>query len=173
MNLYVRLLLTWVAACFKSSISAGEEIEMKLRVWPQDLDVNGHMNSGRYLNITDLAIIEYLTRCGFLPIAVRKRWRLIRAGTLIAFKRELKPFREYTLRFSMRCWDRNWIYMRFTFEHRGKLMASGYIKGTTLGKSGVNARETFGLMGLPPESPPFPESVQAWMEADRKIIRGA
>lgn len=173
MNLYIRLLLTWAAARRKPRIVAGEEIAMKLRVWPHDLDLNGHMNSGRYLNITDLAVIEYLARCGFLPIAIRKRWQLIRAGTLISFKRELKPFRIYTLRFAMACWDRNWIYMRFTFEHRGKLMAAGYVKGTTLGRTGVNARETFSMMGLSPESPPFPPSVQSWIEADRKTVRDA
>lgn len=173
MNLYVRLLLTWVAARLKPPITAGEQIEMRLRVWPQDVDLNGHMNSGRYLNVTDLAVIEYLTRCGFLPIALRNRWRLIRAGTLISFKRELKPFRVYTLRFAMTCWDRNWIYMRFAFEYRGKLVAAGYVKGTTVGRTGINSRETFTLMGLSPESPPFPPSVRAWIEADRKSVREA
>lgn len=173
MNLYLRVLLTWLAARLKPRIIAGEEIRMTLRVWPQDLDLNGHMNSGRYLNITDLAVIEYLTRCGFLPVALRNRWRLIRTGTLISFKRELKPFRLYTLRFSMTCWDRNWVYMRFVFEYRGKVMAAGYVKGTTLGPAGINSRETFGVMGLSSESPPFPPSVQAWVDADRKIAREA
>lgn len=173
MNLYFRLFLTWLFARFKPRIAAGDEIEMKLRVWPSDLDVNGHMNSGRYLNVTDLAVVEYFTRSGFLPLAVKNRWRLIRAGTMISFKRELKPFRVYTLRFGMRCWDRNWVYMRFVFEHRGKVMATGYFKGTTLGRNGVNARETFGVMGLRGQSPDFPPSVQAWIEADRRIVREA
>ncbi len=172
-NLYVRLFLTWLLARFKPSIAAGEEIEMKLRVWPNDLDVNGHMNSGRYMNITDLAVIEYFTRSGFLPAAIRNRWRLIRSGTLISFKRELEPFKVYTLRFSIACWDRNWIYMRFVFERCGKVMAAGYVKGTTVGRAGVNAHETFAAMGLAPESPEFPASVRAWIEADRKIAREA
>ncbi len=173
MNLYIRLFLTWMIARFKPRIAAGDEIEMKLRVWPNDLDVNGHMNSGRYLNITDLAVVEYFARSGFLSVAVRRRWRLIRCGTLISFKREIEPFRVYTLRFSIACWDRNWVYMRFTFERLGKVMAVGYVKGTTVGRTGVNARETFGVMGLAPRSPEFPPSVRAWMEADRKIAREA
>ena len=108
-----------------------------------------------------------------VAIAVRNRWRLIRTGTLISFTRELKPFRTYTLRLSMTCWDRNWIYMRFVFEHRGKLMAAGYVKGSTLGSAGINSRETFGVLGLAPESPPFPPSLQAWIDADRKVVREA
>lgn len=173
MNLYIRLFLTWLIARCKPRIAAGDEIEMKLRVWPNDLDVNGHMNSGRYLNITDLAVVEYFTRSGFLPVALRHRWRLIRSGTLISFKRELEPFKVYTLRFSIACWDRNWVYMRFAFERRGKVMAVGYVKGTTVGSAGVNARETFGVMGLGLSSPEFPPAVRAWIEADRKIAREA
>lgn len=171
MNLYVRLIVTWLLARLKPRIAAGDEIEMKLRVWPNDLDVNGHMNSGRYLNITDLAVIEYFTRSGFLPLAVRNGWRLIRAGTMISFKRELKPFKVYTLRFRIRCWDKNWVYMRFAFEHGGRVMATGYFKGTTLGRNGINARETFGVMGLSGKSPAFPPSVEAWIDADRRIMR--
>jgi hypothetical protein len=75
MNLYLRLLWTWIAARFKPAIRMGDTIEMSLRVWPGDLDINGHMNNGRYMTITDLAVIEYFTRAGFLPIALRRGWR--------------------------------------------------------------------------------------------------
>jgi acyl-ACP thioesterase len=56
MNLYLRLLWTLLRAPFKPRIVLGDTIELKLRVWPNDLDVNGHMNNGRYMTITDLAI---------------------------------------------------------------------------------------------------------------------
>jgi len=75
MNLYLRLLWTLFRARFKPRIVLGDTIELNLRVWPNDLDVNGHMNNGRYMTITDLAIVEYFSRSGFLRVMLEKGWR--------------------------------------------------------------------------------------------------
>ncbi|HEY3653870.1 MAG TPA: thioesterase family protein [Steroidobacteraceae bacterium] len=82
-----------------------DTIEMRLQVWPNDIDVIGHMNNGRYMTIIDLALIEYFTRSGILKVLVRKGWRPMLGGSMISFRRGLKPFRRYTLRFALRCWD--------------------------------------------------------------------
>lgn len=170
MNLYLRLLWTWLRARAKPAIAMGDTIEMRLRVWPSDLDVNGHMNNGRYMSITDLALIEYFTRAGFLPIALRKGWRPMLGGSMISFRRGLKPFKVYTLRFSMQCWDERWNYFSFEFEHAGRTMANGITKGAVVGREGiVSSSETHGLPGMNPVSPAFPAPVTAWIEADRLI----
>ncbi len=170
MNLYLRLLWTWLRARAKPAITMGETIELQLRVWPSDLDVNGHMNNGRYMTITDLALIEYFTRAGFLPVALRNGWRPMLGGSMISFRRGLKPFRVYTLRFSMQCWDERWNYFSFEFEHAGQKMASGISKGAVVGRNGiVSSIETRGAMGMDTTSPAFPLTVTAWIEADRLI----
>ena len=104
MNLYLRLLWIWLHARLKPPIRVGATIEMRLRVWPNDIDVIGHMNNGRYMTIIDLALIEYFTRTGFLKVIVRKGWRPMLGGSMISFRRGLKPFRRYTLRFAVSCW---------------------------------------------------------------------
>jgi len=48
-NLYLRLLLTIFKALWAPRIKPGDSIELRLRVLPNDLDLNGHMNNGRYL----------------------------------------------------------------------------------------------------------------------------
>lgn len=170
MNLYLRLLWTWLRARAKPAITMGDTIELQLRVWPSDVDVNGHMNNGRYMTITDLALIEYFTRAGFLPIALRKGWRPMLGGSMISFRRGLKPFRIYTLRFSMQCWDERWNYFSFEFEHAGQTMASGITKGAVVGRKGiVSSTETCRALGMDPVSPAFPAPVAAWIEADRLI----
>ncbi len=173
MNLYLRLLWTWLRArFFKPAIQMGDTIELQLRVWPTDLDVNGHMNNGRYMTITDLALIEYFTRSGFLPVALRKGWRPMLGGSLISFRRGLKPFKAYTLRFAVLCWDERWNYFRFEFQHRGQTMAVGYSKGAVVGRQGiVSSLETRAALGQDPTSPDIPAPVAAWIEADR-LVRG-
>ena len=174
MNLYLRLIWTWLRARFsKPPIRMGDTIEMRLRVWPNDLDVNGHMNNGRYMTITDLALIEYFTRSGFLPLALKKGWRPMLGGSLISFRRGLKPFTAYTLRFTVLCWDERWNYFRFEFMHRGQSMALGYSKGAVVGRHGiVSSHEAHTALGHNPASPAFPAPVAAWIEADR-LVRGA
>jgi len=171
MNLYLRLIWTWLGARFKPRISPGDEIEMRFRVWPNDLDVNGHMNNGRYMTITDLGVVEYFSRTGFLPRALKRGWRPVYGGSVISFRRGLRPFTTYTLRFAMVCWDERWSYLRFAFEHKGRTMAVGYAKGAVVGRDGiVGSRESFGIIGYDGRSPEFPASVQAWIAADQLIL---
>jgi acyl-CoA thioesterase FadM len=170
MNLYVRLLWTLFRARFKPRIALGDTIELQLRVWPNDLDVNGHMNNGRYMTITDLAIIEYFSRSGFLRVMLEKGWRPMLGGSMISFRRGLDSFKAYTLRFSMLCWDERWSYMRFEFVHAGQTMAVGHAKGAIVGRKGiVSSDERFSALGVSQTSPAFPASLQAWIEAERLI----
>jgi acyl-CoA thioesterase FadM len=170
MNLYLRLLWTLFRARFKPRITVGETIELRLRVWPNDLDVNGHMNNGRYMTVTDLAIAEYFARSGFLRVMFEKGWRPMIGGSMISFRRGLQSFKAYTLRFSMLCWDERWSYMRFEFLHAGQTMAVGHAKGALVGRRGmISSGECLGALGVSQASPAFPDSVRAWVEAERLI----
>lgn len=171
MNLYFRLVWTWLRArFFKTRIAVGDPIELSLRVWPTDLDVNGHMNNGRYMTITDLAFVEYFTRTGLLAAALRKGWRPMLGGSLISYRRGLKPFTRYTLRFSMVCWDRRWNYLQFRFLHDGKTMALGHAKGALVGRAGVvPIEQSRAALGLAAASPAFPPAVSAWILAERLL----
>jgi acyl-CoA thioesterase FadM len=170
MNLYFRLLWTWIRAGFRPRVQIGDTIELSLTVLPNDLDVNGHMNNGRYMTILDLALVEYMTRAGFMAPALKRGWRPMLGGSLISFRRGLKPFRRYQLRFGVVCWDERWTYMRFEFIHGGETMAVGHAKGGIVGREGiVDSREMCTVLGVDPASPGFPASVRAWLEADRLI----
>jgi len=168
MSLYFRLFWIWLRARSKAPIQMGDMIELTLRVWPSDLDINGHMNNGRYMTITDLALIEYFSRAGFFKIALRKGWRPMLGGSIISYRRSLKPFAVYRLRFTMNCWDARWSYMTFEFQKDGKTMAQGHSKGAIVGSKGiVSSTDTFGAMGLDPVSPVFPLSISSWIETER------
>jgi acyl-CoA thioesterase FadM len=169
-NLYLRLLWTWLRALFKPPIHFGDTIELRLRVWPNDLDVNGHMNNGRYMTVTDLAVIEYFARAGVLKVLLAKGWRPVLGGAMISFRRSLKPWTAYTLRFQTLCWDERWNYMRFEFVQAGQTMAIGHAKGAIIGKQGFIGRsDRFGAIGVRAESPSFPKSVSAWIAAEDMI----
>ena len=48
MNLYSRLFWTLLRSLRLPAIQFGDSLERSLRVLPNDIDINGHMNNGRY-----------------------------------------------------------------------------------------------------------------------------
>jgi hypothetical protein len=99
---------------------------------------------------------------------LRKGWRPMLGGTLISYRRGLKPFTSYTLRYSMVCWDARWNYLQFRFMHAGKTMALGQAKGALVGREGwVRTQESRSALGWDDASPAFPASVSAWIQAER------
>ena len=136
MNLYLRFLWTWLCARAKPAILLGDTIEFNCAcsraTW-----INGRMNNGRYITITDLALVEYLTCVSFLPVALRNGWRPMLGGSIISFRRDLKPFVGYTLTFSMQFLDKRWTYFCLEFEHTGQKKVRGLTQGEVVGSHGI------------------------------------
>jgi hypothetical protein len=51
MNLILRMIKVLVAALFGQPLGILDSSVLTFRVWPNDLDINLHMNNGRYLTI--------------------------------------------------------------------------------------------------------------------------
>jgi acyl-CoA thioesterase FadM len=175
MNLYLRLIWTLVRAWRAPCIEPGCWIERRLRVWPSDLDVNGHMNNGRYLTIVDLMLVEYFVRTGFARALLEAGWRPMSGGAFISYRKALQPFQRYRLRFTQAGADAVWNYMRFEFlRDDGEVCAAGYMKGAAVGKQGrvLNA-VAYARMGREFARAPLPEPVQHWLAAERSAVSDA
>jgi acyl-CoA thioesterase FadM len=170
MNLYFRLLLTILKALRAPRIAIGEQVELELRVLPTDLDLNGHMNNGRYLTLVDLALATLFIRSGFARLCIAKGWRPMGGGSIVYFRRGLTVFQRFTLRFTLAAWDEFWNYCRFEFIRDGQLCASGFMKGAAAGREGlVRNADIYSALGYEHASPAFPDDLQAWIAADRLL----
>jgi acyl-CoA thioesterase FadM len=173
-SLYLRLLLTFWRAWRQPRIAIGDTIERTLRVLPNDLDVNGHMNNGRYLTIVDLLLVEYFVRTGFARVMWRRRWRPVAGGVLISYRRSLEPLQTYTVRFALEAADAHWNYMRFAFVRDGRVHAAGYVKGTAVGARGlVPNAESYAALDAAPPTPSLPDAVAHWLAAERAVMAQA
>jgi acyl-CoA thioesterase FadM len=172
MNLYLRLIWAIFRSLRLPRIGPGATIERRIRVWPGDIDINGHMNNGRYLTVVDLMLIEYFVRSGFARVLVREGWRPMSGGAVITYRKALKPGQRYRLRFTLAGADAVWNYMRFEFlREDGALCAAGYMKGAAVGKAGlVPNAESYARMGHAFELLPLPEAVQHWLAAEAAVI---
>ena len=151
-------------------IAFGDTVELSLRVLPNDLDANGHMNNARYLAVVDLGLVTLFICSGFLRLCLRRGWRPMGGGQLIHYRRGLNVFQRYTLRLAPVGWDEFWNYVRFDFVRDGELCATGIMKGAAVGPGGlVPTAEVYPALGHHEPSPTLPPDVQAWIAADRML----
>ncbi|MBC7955569.1 MAG: thioesterase family protein [Cytophagales bacterium] len=138
---------------------------------PNDLDINGHMNNGRYLTLIDLMLVEYFVRTGFARVMMSNGWRPMSGGAIISYRRGLNPLQTYQLRFRLDASDDSWNYMRFEFVREGRVHAAGYMKGAAVARGGlVPNAESYAAMNLTPLSKPLPPAVAHWLAAEQGVM---
>ena len=171
MNLYLRLLLALWRGWRLPAIRPGDTIERAFRVLPNDLDINGHMNNGRYLTMLDQLLIEYFIRMGFMPHVLRQGWKPMAGGSFITYRRGLSPFQRYRVRFAFEGSDTHWNFMRFEFlDAQDRLCATGYVKGAVVGKQGLVKNEESCALMQQPFQPFTPAAVAHWLAGERALM---
>jgi len=142
-----------------------------MHVWPNDIDLNLHLNNARYLSQMDYARTHLLARTGILTHIVRKRWQPLVGAVWITYRRSLPLFAAFTLASRLVCWDERWFYIEQTFTGTEGLAAIGWVKGALLDKSGIVAPQKV-IESIAPGavSPPMPESIATWNELTREKL---
>ncbi len=126
MNLYFRLFIGLLCAAFRRPISVADSARNAFRVLPSDIDLFGHMNNGRYLQIMDVARCCWMLRSGVIGVMAKNRWSAVLGGGTIRFRRALKPLESYRVTTRLICWDRRWFYLEHGFiDRRGNCVAVG------------------------------------------------
>ncbi len=172
MNLYLRLIWTLLRAWWLPKLSVTDPIERQFRVLPNDIDINFHMNNGRYLTIADLMIVEYFARTGFLGILLRNKWKPVIGGSIITYRRQLKLGQLYRLSYRWTGGDAHWNYLHFRFSTLdGTLCASGYSKGAAVSRKGLVTNDaSFQALGLSKPEMILPDAVLEWRKSEAKLI---
>jgi len=176
MNLYFRLFWTYLRAMLKPGIDPGDMVEMDMRVWPNDLDVNRHMNNGRFMTVLDLGIIESLVRSRFFKVVRSLGGFPMEGGTLITYRKQLSPFQKYKLRMWYLGCDRFWHVFSFVFMTAdGKVAARGLLKGGAVkrGTGLIPSDQIWGqyetLFGEKVTPPPLPEVARRWLQLEADV----
>lgn len=163
MNLYLRFIYTVFISWWQGRATLDQTLRLHFRTWPHDLDLNFHMNNGRYLTLMDLGRMQLLARLGLLGGVLKRGWMPVIGEAHMRWRRPLAPFQAFELRTRLVSWDQKWFYIEQSFYSRGELMAVGHVRGLILGKKGhVPATELLALAGIRDAQPgPVPDSFQA------------
>ncbi|WP_313652263.1 thioesterase family protein [Pseudomonas soli] len=172
MNLYIRLLLAILRGFFKPPMALTETLQRTLRVWPNDIDINKHMNNGRYMTIVDLFMLELCLRAKILIPAFKLGWKPMLGGNLVVYKKQLSMFEQYTAEFSICCLVESWTYFQYTFFNRaGEVVVTGYSKGAWVGRKGLVANAVIAeKLKVEPTTAPMPEAIRKWLEAEAHVL---
>jgi len=167
MNLWLRFAAVLITAFFRRSLNPLDESLLTFRVWPTDLDVNGHMNNGRYLTIMDLGRADLMVRTGLGRMALTRGWAPLVGSATIRFRRSLHPFQRYQLKSRILCWDEKWFFIDQRFERQGEPIASGVVKGLLRGRTGnVPTAEVLDSLKIAIPSPEMPSAVRTWVQSE-------
>ena len=130
MNLMFRVLYGIIRALFRERTEVGNcTSALSLRVLPNNIDINFHMNNGHYLTICDLNRIDWFARSGLLK-AMFKRSRIpVIAEHTMTYKKPLNIFERYTVKLEVIRRDEKYFYMKHTFEKGDRVVAEGTSKG--------------------------------------------
>lgn len=178
MNLYWRVLIVLFRALFGPRITdMTVPFRIRLRVYPNDLDSNLHMNNGRYLTIMDLGRLNLILRTGLWRVVMERKYAPVLGSVQMRFRLPLIPFQLFDLETRVLCWDDKWIYIEQRFLHvkgdkAGAVAAIGLVKGSFYDparKTTVPNAEILETLNHATTSPAFPGYLQDWIRAEDSL----
>jgi acyl-CoA thioesterase FadM len=141
--------------------------ELKMRVWPSDIDIYPEMNNGRHLTLMDLGRLDLAGRTGLMRVAHRKDWGFVVAGSSIRYRHKLPPWHRFTLCTKIIGYDEKWFYFLQETKQNGKICSSALIRAALKKTDGlVPVKEVLKAMNEKTWKPTLPDWVCAWKDAD-------
>jgi len=138
-NLIFRMLYVFLLSLFRERLSVDNSTSiLKLRVLPSDLDINFHMNNGRYMTICDLNRVDLFIRTGLMKAMFKRKWIPVIAEHTMTYKKPLGMFEQYEVKLEVTRWDEKYFYMTHVFSTGDRIIAEGTSKGCVYSrKTGV------------------------------------
>ena len=145
--------------------------EVTARVLPWDLDINLHLNNGRYLNYMDYARIRLLGRLGLINNFFSRKYTGLVGSIDVTYRRSLDFNVRFTITSRIVAWDDKWFYMEQIFRGPQGLATHALVKQLFRGPEGNLAPQTIVdrlQPGLP--SPPLSGRLREWNAAIRESL---
>jgi acyl-CoA thioesterase FadM len=160
-NLIFRMYLTIFLANRASKIRVLDISRVFMRVMPTDLDIQMHMNNGRYLSIMDLGRINMMVRIGFWAIARHNGWFPLVGSVKVDYRRSLTLFQRFEMTSQIVGWDDRWIFVEQHLLSGDKLCARAIFKTMIRSKGGlVTPTEVMAATGLKLTSPELTDEMK-------------
>lgn len=139
-------------------------------IWPWDLDPWNELNNGRTLTIFDLGRIPLAVRTGLGRVLRQQGWGLTVAGNTTRYRRRVQGFQRVEMRSRCVGWDDRFFYLEQAMYRNGDCANHMLIRSAVIdirARKMVPTAEVAAAIPGQPESPPLPDWITAWAEADK------
>ncbi|WP_274427207.1 thioesterase family protein [Chelativorans sp. YIM 93263] len=115
--MYTWLRLMRVAATYRrrGRFTADSESRLAFRCLPTDIDMNLHLNNARYMMLADMGRIDIFLRSGLVTESRKRRWGPLLGGLQVAYVREIRLWKRFTLVSTVETWHERQIVGRHRF----------------------------------------------------------
>lgn len=135
-------------------------------VWPNDLDLNMHMNNGRYFSVADIGRMDWWVRTLMWKNAMARGWRPMAGDANARFSKALLVFERYELHSRLIGWNGKWMFHEHRFMQGNNVTAVVVVRYLWHGEGKKQTpADVLALIGFTDASPPLPEWVVAWSDA--------
>ena len=175
MNLYFRVIYLLISVLFRPRINGIFDVSrVRMRVWPNDLDFNWHMNNGRYLTVMDLGRFDLILRNGLMKLMLKQKSVPILAAAKIRYRLPLAPLQKFDLETRVIAWDAKWVFIEQRFvivdgPKQGAIAAIALLKASFYDKKNKTSVPTAILLealNYSGASPDLPPHIVKWQEAE-------
>jgi acyl-CoA thioesterase FadM len=170
-KLFGRMIPAAARGLSQPQISAAEPVSSRFRVLPHDIDINLHLNNGRYMQLIDVNRMEFLLRTGVIDILRKRRWKPILGSTTIQFRRELRLWEEAIASTRLIGWDDRWTYLEHRIETpEGKPVALAMARAGFRHKGAwVPVESLRAALPLPLRPMVLPAHADIWRDLDESL----
>jgi len=173
MSIWLRFFWVVIAGFFRKPLDVTDVSVLQQLVWPDELDINVHMNNAKYLAVMDLGRTDWIVRAGAWKLMRYEKMAPIVGGVMVRYRRSLKLFQRYELRTRLLGWDERWLYIEQVMECEDGGIACMAVQRTTFTKNGklVAPVELAAKLGHDATAMPAPDWTRSWGESDAAFAR--
>jgi acyl-CoA thioesterase FadM len=143
---------------------------VNLRVWPNDLDVNLHVNNGRYLALADIGRLDWFVRTGALGVARKQQAFPVVGDAIAKFRRDLKAFQSFEIHTRLLGWDEKWGFIEHRFVRNDRVIGVVAIRGVFKGPGGpLDPGILLTGLGAAAPSPTLPEWTRCFQQSSELL----
>jgi hypothetical protein len=116
----------------------------------------------------DLGRIPLAKRVGLLRAIRKNKWGLTVAGVSVRYRRRVRMFQKFEIHSRAVGWDTRFLYLEQSIWIDGDCANQALYRTAVVGPDGILPPETVAAeMGAGETSPPLPDWVQNWIDAEQ------
>lgn len=139
------------------------------RAWPWDTDMYGELNNGRILTLGELGRWGLAREIGLLGALKRRSGALAIAGVSVRYRRRIPVMARYRIETRALGWDAKFIYLDVSMWMGETAANQALLRTAVVTKNGtVPPAEIAAELGHDAPSPPLPDWVHAWIDAEAR-----